>query len=131
MSTKPDIDHKITMDHIVILCSQLKQSLRFYTDLLPLIGFSQSEPHLFSNAQGIALDFRQSTQAEHSYQRHAPGLNHLGFQVESLAQIEDIKAQMEQLGHTLPAIQEFPDGHAIFIPDPDGLRVEIGCYKMN
>ena len=115
-----------TMDHLVILCSDLEQSLAFYHDLLPLLGFQQSQHHIYSNQQGVALDFRQAQKLDQAYERYAPGLNHLGIQAHSLDDLESIRETMLAKGYTMPAIQSFKDGHAIFIPDPDGLRVEIG-----
>ena len=114
------------MDHMVILCSNLEQSLAFYHDLLPLLGFQQSRDHIYTNQQGIALDFRQAEKLEQKYERYAPGLNHLGIQAHSLADLETIRDEMNAKGYSMPDIQSFNDGHAIFIPDPDGLRVEIG-----
>jgi hypothetical protein len=32
-------------------------------------------------------------------------------------------------GFEVPAIQEFPDGSALFLKDADGMRIEVGMYR--
>lgn len=117
------------LDHLVILLSDLESSLPFYETLLPLLGFSKSREHVWGNEEGTYLDFRQAQQPEHGYQRFAPGLNHMGFAAPDRETIERIGQAMADAGFEVPAIQEFPDGSALFLKDADGMRIEVGMYR--
>lgn len=116
------------LDHIVILLANLKAGLPFYETLLPLIGFSKTGDHVFGNTEEIYLDFRQSGKPDQAYERHAPGLNHMGFTATNRDAIERVGKAMAAAGFEVPAIQEFPDGSAMFLRDPEGMRIEIASY---
>jgi len=117
------------MDHLVILLSDLDAGLPFYQTLLPLLGFRRDRDHVYRSDQGLALDLRQAGDPERGHARHAPGVNHLGFTVADHEAIDAIAAKMADAGFDVPAIQAFDDGHALFLPDGDGLRFEISCYR--
>lgn len=119
----------MNMDHIVILVTDLEKSLRFYNKLLPMIGFKANDKTVFGNAQGIYFDFRVASEPEHGYHRHGQGLNHIGFTAGSLDEVKQIQQAMEEAGYIMAEIQEFDDGDALFIKDPDGMRIEVSCYK--
>lgn len=118
----------LIMDHMVILVSDMQRSMTFYSDLLPMIGFRYVRDWVFANEQGIYLDFREAKDLEPGYRRYAPGLNHVGFTATSLQQILTVREQMQALGYEMPELQEIQGAHAIFIKDPDGMRVEITLY---
>lgn len=126
--SKTPIEFPMAMDHLVILASDLTQSLAFYSALLPMIGFKKNNEHVFSNAQGIYLDFRAATEPQHGYHRYGPGLNHLGFTAHTRQEIEQIRQEMERQGFAMPEIQDFDEDCALFIKDPDGLRFELTHY---
>jgi lactoylglutathione lyase len=117
------------MDHVVIYLSDLVASIGFYDTLLPLIGFQKDRDHVFGNSDGNYLDFRQATMPDHRYERFAPGLNHIGFAADSRDTVVAIKESMRDAGFDVAAIQEFPDGSALFLKDADGMRIEIGSYN--
>lgn len=117
------------LDHLVILLSDLDANLPFYEALLPLLGFARKRDHVWGNEEGTYLDFRQARMLEHAYQRYAPGLNHLGFAAPDRETIERIGQAMADAGFDVPAIQEFPDGSALFLKDADGMRIEVGVYR--
>jgi lactoylglutathione lyase len=117
------------LDHIVILLSDLEAGLPFYETLLPLIGFSREKNYVFSNPDGIYLDFRKADKPEHQYERYAPGLNHIGFTATDREAIESVQEVMANAGFEVAAIQEFPDGSALFLKDAEGMRIEVACYR--
>lgn len=117
------------MDHVVIYLSDLEVNIAFYDVLLPLIGFQKNRDHVFSNEDGNYLDFRQATMPDYGYERFAPGLNHIGFAADNRDAVVAIRESMKDAGFDVPAIQEFPDGSAVFFRDADGMRIEIGSYK--
>lgn len=120
--------YSLIMDHMVILVSDMKRSMAFYEDLLPMIGFRRVREWVFANEQGIYIDFRLAKELDPGYRRYAPGLNHIGFTATSLEQIHTLREQMQSLGHEMPDLQEIDGAHAIFMKDPDGMRVEITLY---
>ena len=117
------------LDHIVILLSDLEANLPFYETLLPRIGFTRSRDHVFGNADGVFLDFKQAARPDHGYERYAPGLNHMGFTTPDRGAVEAVQLAMAEAGFEAPEIQEFPDGSALFLKDADGMRIEILSYK--
>lgn len=118
------------LDHIVILLADLKANLGFYEALLPLLGFSKERNHVFGNADGLYLDFKQAGKPEHAYQRHAPGLNHLGFTATNATAVAAVRSAMETAGFEVPEIQNFPDGDALFMKDAEGMRIEVASYRQ-
>ena len=116
------------LDHIVLFLSDLDRCVPFYDQLLPLLGFEKIRDHVFANAEAIHFDLRPASEPERDYHRYAPGLNHLAFTAESLDQIVKISETMAAAGFSIPEIQQFPDGSALFLRDLDGMRVELGVY---
>jgi catechol 2,3-dioxygenase-like lactoylglutathione lyase family enzyme len=119
----------VKLDHIVLLLSDVEECIGFYDRLLPAIGFEKLRDHVFTNSDGIHLDFRPASKPEHGYHRFAPGLNHLGFTAGSRQEVERIGSLMSAAGFEVPAIQEYEDGIALFLRDADGMRVELSTYK--
>ena len=116
------------LDHIVILLADLESNLGFYETLLPLLGFEKTRDHVFGNEDGLFLDFKQAGQPDHTYQRHAPGLNHLGFTATDSAAVVAVQSAMAKAGFEVPGIQHFPDGDALFLKDAEGMRIEVASY---
>jgi lactoylglutathione lyase len=116
------------LDHIVILVSDLKQSIPFYHTLLGLIGFQQDRDHVFGNSDGVYFDIKQASEPDHLYKRYAPGLNHIGFTAKDIAAIVSVQREMASAGFEVPEIQTIASAKALFMRDPDGMRIEITCY---
>lgn len=118
----------LSLDHLTILSRDFDLSARFYGLVLPLLGFRQKKPDIWCNDQGLFLQFRAAEPDTADYGRYAPGLNHLGFKAPDAALVDAIKAKMDESGYEA-RLQRFGDGVvALFIPDPDGLRVEVAYY---
>lgn len=117
------------LDHIVLLVSDLPKSMRFYEKLLPMLGFRKTADHVFGNAEGVHFDFRKAEYLDQSYQRYAAGLNHIGFTAPDLAAVNNVRDAMKDAGYEVPDVQCFGDGVALFLKDPDGMRVELGVYE--
>lgn len=117
------------LDHIVILVSDLEKSLAFYNELLTMIGFNKARDHAYGNTDGVHIDIRQAKDLDHEYRRYAPGLNHIGFTALDRDAIVDIQKSMNSAGYEAPPIQSFDDGVALFLKDPDGMRIEVSVYE--
>lgn len=129
----------IGFDHLYIAVSALSRSEAFYDRALLPLGFRKShfalgeEPHVqyYNRHFGYVLRPARSKIAHDPY---APGLHHLCFRVESVA---DVFAAATRLGAagietSAPALhgEYAPDYWAIFFRDPDGLRLEITNYRQ-
>jgi lactoylglutathione lyase len=117
------------LDHIVLLVTDLPKSVRFYETLLPMLGFRKTADHVFGNAEEIYLDIRQAENLDHSYQRYAPGLNHIGFTAANRGEFAHVQDEMKKAGYEVPEVQSFDEGVALFLKDPDGMRIEIGVLE--
>ena len=74
---------------------------------------------------GISIDLR-AAESRLRYERYAPGLNHFAFSVDDQPELERLVTELAEAGIEVPPIQTFEDGQAVFISDPDGLRIELG-----
>jgi catechol 2,3-dioxygenase-like lactoylglutathione lyase family enzyme len=118
----------LPLDHLTILSRDFDLSARFYGLVLPLLGFRQKAADIWCNDLGLFLQFRAAEPDTADYGRYAPGLNHLGFKAPDVALVEAIKQALDVAGYEA-RLQRFADGVvALFIPDPDGLRVEVAYY---
>ena len=113
------------VDHATILVSSLDLSLPYYRALLPLLGFTETEDGIWSNAAGFALQFGEAQAGSRPYDRYGPGLNHLGFAVPTRDAVLAVGTAMSAAGFDVPPIQAFGRSSALFMKDPDGLRFEI------
>ena len=116
------------LDHIVLLVGSLERSLPYYETLLPLIGFEKSRDHVWGNADGVHLDFKEATEPGEGYRRYGIGLNHLGFTAPSAEAVQAVAEAMRTAGFEVPEIQPLGDSRALFMKDPDGMRFEITFY---
>jgi catechol 2,3-dioxygenase-like lactoylglutathione lyase family enzyme len=118
----------LPLDHLSILSRDAAASARFYALLLPELGFEPIKPGIWRTASGLYLQFKTARPDTRPYERYGPGLNHLGFTAPDEAFVVRLAETMQAAGHEA-RLQRFPDGTvAVFLPDPDGLRVEVSHY---
>ena len=116
------------LDHFVLMVGDLDASLPYYEALLPMLGFEKSRDHVWGNAEGVFIDFKQATEVGEGYRRYGVGLNHLGFTAPTKAAVEEIADRMRAGGFEVPALQRLGNSYALFMKDPDGMRFEITFY---
>ena len=116
------------LDHLVLLVGSLETSLTFYEALLPLLGFTKSRDHVWGNEDGVYLDLKEATEPGDGYRRYGIGLNHMGFTAPSREAIREIADVMRASGFPVPEEQELGNVRALFMKDPDGMRLEISFY---
>lgn len=127
------------LHHIEINVSNLQQSREFYSVLLPELGYAeyQNWPLGFSYRSGAAyLVFVQTEEPfrDIPYHRKMTGLNHLAFRADSRAEVDRLTLAMKEKG--IPILYEDrhpfaggPDHYAVFMEDPDRLKIEITADK--
>lgn len=117
-------------DHITLLATSLDQSMPYYDQLLPLLGYRKVRSHVWTDDAGFSLQFLQAKPDTGQYQRYGPGMNHLGFGTTSAEQVHAIGESMRQAGYEVPEIQNLGGATALFMKDPDGIRFEITHYPL-
>lgn len=118
----------VRFDHLVLMASDLGRSVAFYETVLPPLGFKLSREWVWVTDDGLAIDLKQA-EDDRPYARRGPGLNHFSFSAPSPQIFEGILQRYAAQGVTLPKVQDFGDALSVFLPDPDGLRLELTWYK--
>lgn len=127
--------------HIELNVSDLTKTREFYTALLPEIGYSiyQDWPEGFSFKLGSSyLVFVQTAEqyVSRSYHRKAIGLNHLAFHAATRADVDSLADKMRNLGVRLLYEDHYPYAggphhYAVFMEDPDRIKIEIVADRGN
>lgn len=128
------------IDHIYISVSDLTASEAFYNTVLrDVLGFRQnrfelaSDPHVqyYNRHFGYVL---RPTKVKQPHDNYAPGLHHLCFRVQTIADVQTAARALTERGIscTAPALYPdyAPDYWATFMYDPDGIRLEITNYRQ-
>lgn len=119
---------RFTLDHLTILSRSPEKAAAFYGFLLPRLGFVQKKPGIWANEDGLHLQFGAAGPDTGEYGRYAPGLNHFGLSAPSPEAVRTLAEELAQAGFEARLQNLGPGVTALFVPDPDGLRVEISHY---
>jgi catechol 2,3-dioxygenase-like lactoylglutathione lyase family enzyme len=128
MTEPGELAEPLPIDHLTILSRSPEAGSAFYGMILPRLGFTRVKEGIWRNVRGLHFQFGTAGPGTRDYERHGPGLNHVGFRAPSAAFVQQLHADVTAAGHEA-RLQTFADGTvALFIPDPDGLRVEVSWY---
>jgi len=118
---------RATLDHMVLLVSDLSESAPWYDAFLPLLGFEKTRDHVYLHVDGWAVELRAAEPGTPAYGRYNPGLNHIGLNVADADTVMRVREMFAAKGFDVPEPQLF-GGFAtvIFFRDPDGMRWEVG-----
>ena len=122
-TTKPAVKSSISttgLDHVVLHVSDLKQSLKFYTEILGLTEHHGGSGHMFLHCgkQVIGLFEVGHGQEVNS----GPELNHMAFN-QSTGSYEEVKALLES--HGIEVRGRRGDPRCIYFSDPDGHQLQL------
>ena len=129
----------IGIDHIYVAVIDLARSEAFYDRVFLNLGFRKNafpingDPHVqyYNRHFGYVLRPAKSTQAHDPY---APGLHHFCLRVESVEDVYDAARVLRSAEITVSDPKLYPeyapDYVAIFLTDPDGVRLEITNYRQ-
>lgn len=130
----------IGIDHIYIAVSDIARATAFYDRLLrDTLGFRRNAfeiagaPHVQYYNRHFGYVLRPAAATSPAHNPYQPGLHHLCLRVEGLAELEQIARDLDAAGIGHGGIchhpEYAPDYHALFLRDPDGIRLEITNYR--
>jgi catechol 2,3-dioxygenase-like lactoylglutathione lyase family enzyme len=127
------------IDHIGLGVPDLAAAKRYYDELMPILGlrtwFPTTEAGEFNygpdGAKGPQIFFYQALEpTEHS--RHAVGLQHLCFMVETRAIVHEAhdwaRARGAEIVHAPRLFPEYGQHFATYFLDPHGFMLEVVCH---
>ncbi|HEX6116087.1 MAG TPA: VOC family protein [Solirubrobacterales bacterium] len=129
------------IDHLDLVVSDLERSLAFYTGLLEPLGYTRTteiegergERVVYVGREGgmgsVSLRERQSRERARPYDRYDLGIHHIAFAADSREVVDERAAWAGANGATIESEpREYgytPGYYAVFLHDPDGLKLEI------
>jgi len=116
------------LDHIVIYAADAAASGSFYSCLLDALGFERRRDGVFAR-DGFFLDIREMLNDSPARERGQRGVDHIGFKATSRGEVDAIDQVMRSAGFNGRLIEFDGGDYALFLPDPDGVRIEITCYS--
>lgn len=119
--------------HVGLNVTDLTRSTQFYRDILDftVIGESQQRGREFSFlGRGDQLFLTLWKQSEGTFAKNLPGLHHLSFQVDSIAEVREVEGRLRKRSAKIYHDGIVPHGEGrssggIFFEDPDGIRLEV------
>ena len=136
------------IDHIEITVKDLEQTVSFYDQFLPLLGFSPDkktaayiashDKHVVEYSHPnlcIALTSpRESLKDEVVHRRRPGALHHLAFKAVTRKEVDAVYAQLVEMNADIvSAPRLYPEYHenyyAVFFKAPDGIKFEVVCQK--
>ena len=132
-ATATDLSRKLTTGHIGLNVSDLNRSRSFYEQVFGFATVSESHDAgriyaFLGDGERLVLTLWQ--QSEGRYSATTPGLHHLSFQVNSIAEVQAFEERLRSSGREplhggIVPHREGADSGGIFFEDPDGIRLEI------
>lgn len=132
----PDV---IGIDHVYLAVSDLSASEKFYDAVMDVLGFRKNsfdidgDKHVqyYNRHFGVVL---RPARGRVPHDPYAPGLHHFCLRVEGEKEVSEAAAQLKarRINVSEPKLypQYAPDYVAIFLSDPDGIRLEITNFRL-
>jgi lactoylglutathione lyase len=123
----------LTPGHVGLNVSDLERSAQFYQRVLGFDLLRQSKAGgrrfaFLGTNEAVVLTLWQQSDGAFAVDR--PGLHHLAFRVDSVAEVEAAEARLRELGaviHHGGCVRHAAGASSggLFFEDPDGIRLEI------
>jgi catechol 2,3-dioxygenase-like lactoylglutathione lyase family enzyme len=130
----------IGLDHIYISVTDLTRSEHFYDMVMGVLEFRKNdfvinaERHVQYYNRHFGYVLRPAHRLSAGHDPYAPGLHHLCFRVTDRADIQVAWTKLNAMGISVGEPRHFPeyapDYYAIFLADPDGIKLEITNYRQ-
>jgi catechol 2,3-dioxygenase-like lactoylglutathione lyase family enzyme len=126
-----------TVHHIDLTVCDLAASAPFYEALLGFLGYTRVKQEAALHVWDLVRDAKvvggvalRAARSRRPHDRYSAGLHHLAFHAAHRADVDRAHALMKQKGTTiLDAPAEYPQYgagyYAVFMADPDGLKLEV------
>lgn len=128
----------IGIDHIYVAVRDLARSEEFYDRLFATLGFRKNasriagEPHLHYYCRHFGYSLRPAHDGP-DHDPYSPGLHHFCFRVDGIEDVDRAARELEQKGIEVSIPRHYPeyapDYYAVFLTDPDGVRLEITNFR--
>jgi glyoxylase I family protein len=128
----------IGIDHIYITVSNPERSEKFYDVVMRLLGFRKNEFQIagerhiqyYNRHFGYVL---RPARSQNPHDPYAPGLHHFCLRVDSEQEVKEAAMLLKKhnISTTEPTLypEYAPDYFAVFLSDPDGVRLEITNFR--
>lgn len=131
------MDVEVTaVDHVYLTVGDLERSQSFYDRVMSVLGFRKvARPlaggdlhvHYFNRAFQFTL--RPSRAGAREHDSYSPGLHHFCMRVPDRASVDAAFRELRHRGIESSEPRLYPEYHedyyAIFLADPDGIRLEV------
>lgn len=129
----------IGIDHIYVTVADIEKSESFYDAVMNVLGFRKNqfqlagEKHIqyYNRYFGYILRPARSLRTHDPY---APGLHHFCLRVESEKEVKEAAARLKEKNISVSEPRLYPDYapdyFAVYLVDPDGIRLEITNYRQ-
>jgi catechol 2,3-dioxygenase-like lactoylglutathione lyase family enzyme len=91
------------------------------------------EPHVHYYNRQLGFSLRPARLGTAGHDAYAPGLHHLCWRVETVADVDVVAQALEryEIAASAPRLYAAyaPDYYAIFFEDPDGVRLEVTNFR--
>ena len=128
------------IDHLMINANDYEKATRFYTWLMPRIGYPRSEsfaePSAMTGYYGDSGSLwvlpSDTPRRDQVFDKGRVGLREIAFRAESREQIDELARGISSHGgRILDPPREYdyrPGYYSVFFTDPDGLKLEVVHY---
>ncbi len=126
--------------HIDLAVRDVERSVAFYLGLLGPLGLEEDARYVtYRGTEEVVylrygdqfLGLRAADGGEHRY--YEVGIEHIAFYVDTRAEVDQAYERslaMDARVHFPPEQdRDLPDYYELFVFDPDGIRVEVGCME--
>jgi glyoxylase I family protein len=123
--------------HVDLVVSSIERSLPFYRDLLGPLGWhgltevegERGETIWYLWGPGSSIGLRQAQSPSEGYDRYRVGLHHLAVEAASRGAVDERAEWVREQGLEIESGPEeysySPGYYAVFLYDPDGLKLEL------
>jgi glyoxylase I family protein len=129
----------IGIDHIYITVSGMERSEQFYDAVMGILGFRKNQfqidgvKHIQFYNRHFGYVLRPARCAA-QHDPYAPGLHHFCLRVESEQDVQEAASRLKEKNISVNEPRRYPDYApdycALFLSDPDGIRLEITNYRQ-
>ena len=130
------------IDHLMINANRYEASVKFYSWLMPQIGYPEKHEHggdnpgtgFYGPGGGLWLSNSAINLRSDNFDKRRVGLREIAFRADSRAQVDAVAKEVEANGgKILDAPQAYPqyapNYYSVFFSDPDGLKLEVVTYN--